>query len=128
MSQATNLVERMYEAFAKAGLDTMLAAAAPDIVLEQDPALPWGGRYEGPTGIAEFFMKLVGTSETGITTEALFEAGDKVIQYGRSSGTVRANGATFDIPECHVWTLDGDRVTKIEFFIDSTSMIEALGR
>lgn len=128
MSHATELIERIYGAFAAADLDTMSAAAAPDVVLEQDPALPWGGRYEGPTGIAEFFMKLAGTSDTSVTTEALFEAGDKVIQYGRSRGTVRANGETYDIPECHVWTLEDGKVRRVEFYIDSASMLETLGR
>lgn len=128
MTAATELVERMYEALDATDLDAMLAAASPDIVLEQDPGLPWGGRYEGATGIAEFFMKLIGTIDTSVTTETLFAAGDRVIQVGRSRGTVRANGATYDIPECHVWTLDGDKVTKVEFFIDSAAMLEALSR
>ena len=122
------LVQRLYDAFATGDMETMLGSASPDIVLEQDSALPWGGRYVGADGIAEFFLNLIGTSDTGVTTEAMFEAGDRVIQCGRSRGTVHSNGATYDIPECHVWTIEGDKVTRVEFFIDTPTMLEVLAR
>lgn len=128
MPSSIDLVERMYDAFARGDLDAMAGAAAPDVVLLQDPALPWGGRYVGTKGISEFFTKLVGTSATGITTDALFAAGEHVVQYGRSRGTVRHNGATYDTPECHVWTAVDGTVTEVRFYIDSTTMLEVLSR
>lgn len=128
MARAIELVEKMYEAFAAGDLEAMAAGAAPDIVLEQDPRLPWGGRYVGVDGVAEFAAKLLAASDTGITTEALFEAGPHVVQCGRSRGTIRANGAGYDIPECHVWTVVDEQVTEVRFFIDSTAMLEVLAR
>ena len=128
MSASIALVERIYQASAAGDLNALVAMAAPDLVIQQEPALPWGGRYEGPTGVVEFFHRLVGTVDTGVTTEALFAAGDQVIQYGRSRGTVQSNGATYDIPECHVWTIEGDKVTRVEFFIDTPTMLEVLAR
>lgn len=128
MSTSIEVVERIYEASANGDLDALVAMAAPDLVIQQDPALPWGGRYEGPSGVVEFFNRLAGAVETGVTTEALFAAGDQVIQYGRSRGTVRSNGAVYDIPECHVWTVAGDKVTGVHFFIDTPSMLEVLAR
>lgn len=128
MSSPIELVERIYRASATSDLDTLVAMAGPDLVIEQDPALPWGGRYEGPSGVVEFFRRLAGTVDTGVTTEALFAAGDQVIQFGRSRGTVRSNGAPYDIPECHMWTITGDKVAHVSFFIDTASMLEALAR
>lgn len=128
MSTSIELIERIYEASATGDLDALVGMAAADLVIQQDPALPWGGRYEGPNGVVEFFQRLAGTVDTGVTTEALFAAGDQVIQYGRSRGTVRSNGATYDIPECHVWTVAGAKVTDVRFFIDTASMLEALAR
>ena len=40
-------IEKVYEAFAARDLDALLALCAPDLVLTQDPALPWGGTYQG---------------------------------------------------------------------------------
>jgi ketosteroid isomerase-like protein len=95
------LVERIYEASATGDLEALVAMAAPDLVIEQDPALPWGGRCEGPGGVVGYFQRLAGTVDTG---------------------------ATYDIPECHVSTVVDDQVTDVRFFIDSTSMLEALAR
>ena len=110
-------VRRIYDAFARGDLDA---------VITQDPALPWGGHYVGRDGIAEFASKLVGTIDSKVDTEQLFEAGDHVVQQGRTKGTVRRNGAPFDIPECHVWTLRDGVVAKAEFYIDSPAMLAAL--
>jgi ketosteroid isomerase-like protein len=128
LSASIELVERIYEASATGDLGALMALAAADLVIQQDPALPWGGRYDGPSGVVEFFHRLAGTIDTSVTTEALFAAGDQVIQYGRSRGTVRSNGATYDIPECHIWTVVDDKVTDVRFFIDTPSMLEALAR
>ena len=58
----------------------------------------------------------------------MFAAGDRVVQHGRTRGTVRANGAAFDIPECHIWTVRDGRVLAAEFFIDSAQMLAAIAR
>ena len=49
-----------------------------------------------------------------------------VVQVGRTAGTVRSNGAAFDIPECHIWTVRNGLVVEARFYIDSASMLEAL--
>ena len=86
MPTSIELIERIYEASANGDLDALVGMAATDLLIQQDPALPWGGRYEGPNGVVEFFQRLAGTVDTDVTTEALFAAGDQVIQYGRSRG------------------------------------------
>jgi ketosteroid isomerase-like protein len=57
----------------------------------------------------------------------MFEAGDQVVQYGRTAGTARASGRTFDIPECHVWTITDGLVSEVSYYIDTAAMLEALG-
>lgn len=125
-SPAIEVVQRIYEAFYAGDLDAVMKECSPAAVIEQDPALPWGGRYVGRDGIAEFAMKLVGSNDAVVTTEAMFQAGDRVIQQGRTAGTVRHNGAAFSVRECHVWTVEDGVVTKAEFFIDSERMLAAL--
>jgi hypothetical protein len=121
-------IEKVYAAFATRDVDALLGLCAPDIVVTQDPALPWGGSFSGRDGVVEFVMKLVASSDSVVTAEQLFAAGDEVVQLGRTAGTVRSNGATFDIPECHIWTVRDGLVTEARFFIDSTVMLEALAR
>ncbi len=123
---ALALVRSAYECLGRADLDGFLALLADGVVLTQDPALPWGGRFEGHDGVATFAITLASTIESKVTVEAMFAAGEQVVQYGRTRGTVRATGAPFDIPECHVWTVRDGRAVEMAFFIDTQAMLDAL--
>lgn len=120
------VVTAIYDAFARKDLDAVLALTSPDIVVTQDPALPWGGRFEGHEGLGRFVLALLGQIDSAVTVEAMYQAGDHVVQYGRTVGTVRANGASFDIPECHVWRVEHGVAVEAQYFIDSTAMLQAL--
>jgi ketosteroid isomerase-like protein len=125
-ARPAEIVGAAYEAFARLDLEALLALVDDDAVLTQDDALPWGGRYEGRDGVVLFLTSLVGTIESTVTPEALFEAGQQVVQYGRTRGTVRSSGRAFDVPECHVWTVRDGRIIDVRFFIDSAAMLDAL--
>jgi ketosteroid isomerase-like protein len=122
------IIQELYEAFATEGLDRVLELCDPDCVVTQDDALPWGGRHQGLDGVATFGALLGGTVHSVVTHNELFEAGNRVIQYGRSRGTVLSSGATFDSPEVHVWTLRDGKVTAAEFYVDTPAMLRALGQ
>jgi ketosteroid isomerase-like protein len=90
-------------------------------------ALPWGSRHVGRDGVIAFVTTLVSAADSAVTVEALFQAGDTVVQYGRTRGTCRASGASFDVPECHVWTIRDGLIVEVAFFIDTALMLAALG-
>lgn len=121
------VIEEVYAAFAAEDLDRVLELCTSDCVVTQDHALPWGGRHQGLDGVATFAVALSGTIHSVVTTEELFEAGDRVVQCGRSRGTVLANGARFDMPEVHIWRLRDGKVAAAEFCLDATAMLRALG-
>jgi uncharacterized protein len=127
MTTGIDIITRLYEAFAQQDLDGLLALVDPACVITQDPSLPWGGRHKGHDGVATFAVTLVGTIDSTVTIESLFEADGQVIQCGHTSGTVRANGNAFDIPEVHVWTLKDGMVVAAHFAIDTPAMLAALG-
>jgi ketosteroid isomerase-like protein len=121
-------IRRVYEAMKARDADVMEKLFADDISVWQSPELPWGGEYEGHDGVFTFFLTLVEHIESQVTTESLFAAGDHVVQTGRTRGTVRANGASFDIPEVHVWELRDGKVVRYQSYIDTPAMLEALNR
>lgn len=121
------IIQQVYAAFESADLDTVLALVDPDCTITQDPALPWGGEHHGTDGAATFAITLAGTISSTVTVNGLFEAGDRVIQYGHTHGTVIATGAAFDVPEVHVWTLRDGKIIAAEFYIESSAMLVALG-
>jgi uncharacterized protein len=126
MSQNTDLVAGFYRAIAERDLDTALAMIDPSIRIRQTDELPWGGEYEGLDGYAEFFGKLLGTITSRVEVEEIFEAGDHVVEIGRTRGTVNATGATFDVREVHVWELRDGKAVSFHAYIDTPAMLAAL--
>jgi ketosteroid isomerase-like protein len=123
-----DVVTDAYAALGAKDLDAVVALCDPGVVVTQDDALPWGGEHVGAEGLANFAIALVGAIDSHVTPLAIFQAGDRVIQYGRTAGTVHANGTHFDIAECHVWTVMDGRITRADFYVDTRAMLGALGR
>ena len=126
MSDSTDTVRKIYEAMAARDVEWLLGVIAEDCVVTQDPALPWGGRYVGPGGFADFALVLTGTIDSAVTIDGVFEADGDVIQVGRTRGTVVATGVPFDLPEVHRWTLRDGRAVAAHFSIDTPAMLAAL--
>ena len=120
------IVETIYAAMAARDFDKLFAMIDPECVITQDERLPWGGRYEGHEGLATFAMALTGTINSAVTMLAMFAADDEVIQYGRTAGTVVANGVEFDIPEVHRWKIRDGKAVAAHFAIDTPAMLAAL--
>lgn len=120
------VITQIYEAFARQDLEDLLTLVDPDCVVTQDASLSWGGRHVGHDGVTALALALLGSTDSAVIVESLFEADGQVIQCGRSKGTVRANGAAFDIPEVHIWTLKDGKVVAAHFAIDTPAMLAAL--
>lgn len=121
------VVQRIYQVFKSGDLRALNELADPGCVITQDAALPWGGRHVGYAGIAAFVAALSGSIRSEVATDALFEADGNVIQVGRTRGAVHANGASFDLPEVHKWTVRNGKVVAAHFAIDTPGMLAALG-
>lgn len=119
-------VRRLYELLDAQDFEGVLALAGDDCVLTQDESLPWGGRYVGHDGAASFVAALYGTIQSDLSIEALFDDGGQIIQIGRIRGTVLANGATFDLPEIHLWTVEDGKVATGHFAYDTRTMCDAI--
>jgi ketosteroid isomerase-like protein len=119
-------IRRVYEAMKARDASALQELFAPESSIWQTPELPWGGSYEGHDGAFTFFLTLVEHIRSEVTTENLYAAGDHVVQTGRTRGTVVANGATFDVPEVHLWELRDGKVVRFEVYIDTPAMRTAL--
>ena len=119
-------VQRVYAAMSTDDANALQDALAQDVKISQSTELPWGGEYEGLDGAFTFFLTLVEHIESQVTTESMFAAGDHVVQAGRTRGRVLANGATFDVPEVHIWQLRDGKVVRFQVYIDTPAMLRAL--
>lgn len=128
MSQANvDLVHAIYDAFARQDIPTVFAHFDQSIEIAQSREVPWGGEYKGHAGAMESFGKLTQAIQSKVEHERFIDAGDSIVQIGRTRGTVRANGAAFDVSESHVWKIKDGKVVRFESYIDNTKMRAALG-
>jgi uncharacterized protein len=119
-------VTRIYDAYSRGDIETVLGALHQDVTLINDVPLPWGGRYSGPQGVADFFGRLLSGVDTKIEVEELFVSGDSVVQIGRTRGTVRSTGKPFDAREIHIWRFRDGLVSTFQVLLDSPQMQQAL--
>jgi uncharacterized protein len=126
MSDGTELVARGYRAMAERDVDTVMAMIDPSITVWQTEELPWGGRYDGIDGFIEFFGKLLGTITSKVEVEQIYDAGEHVVEVGRTRGTVNATGAGFDVAEVHIWELRDGKAVSFRAYIDTPAMLAAL--
>jgi ketosteroid isomerase-like protein len=127
-TEAVTTIEQLYEAFRTRDIPKIMGLVRGDIQVRQTDLLPWGGQYDGLMGLQTFFAKLTQAITSEATVERMIDAGDRVVAIGRTHGTVNANGAPFDIPFAHVWTLREGRAAAFEAYIDTPAMREALDK
>lgn len=121
------VVRRLYDAMAAGDLDTIFEIFDANVEINQTPELPWGGEFHGHDGLGKFFGKLSNHISSKVTIEAVFAAGEKVVQVGRTAGTVKATDHAFDIHEVHILTIRDNKVVRFEAHIDTPAMLAALG-
>jgi ketosteroid isomerase-like protein len=121
-------VKAIYAAMAARDIEQLTVLLDEHIVITQDPALPWGGRFEGHDGFLAFAAVLTATISSQVEIASVFAADGEVTQVGRTVGTIIATGVHFDVAEVHRWTLAGDKAVRAHFAIDTPAMLAALAQ
>lgn len=124
---AVRLVGEMYDAFARRDGAAVLERLHPDVEIHQTELVPWGGSYRGHEGAKEFLGRVLGAIDSKVTIERFVDAGDQVVAVGRTRGRTRAGDAAFDLAVVHVWTVRDTRIARLEVYIDTPAMRQALG-
>ena len=109
------LIQKLYDAFAKGDLQTILNALVSDIewTLEGPAIIPFCGKRKGIPQVTQFFEALA-TTQTGqkLTIEKFVAQGDTVAMLGRYQATVTATGKKFDSPVAHFFTIRDGKVSR----------------
>jgi hypothetical protein len=121
------LVRELYDAFARRDVPAVLARLHTEVEMRQTELVRWGGHYRGHEGAREFFARVVGAIDSAVSIERFIDAGDHVAAMGRTRGRTRAGGVAFDLAVVHVWTVQDGQITRLEVYIDTPAMREALG-
>ena len=125
---ATDIVQRLYDAFAKGDGDT-LGALLGDTHWVEAAGGPYGGTYRGFGEVAANVFGPIGQDVQAFTArpDSLLAIGDdRVLSLGHYRGTTDAG--PLDTRFAHLFTVEGDRITHFEQFTDTHEWRKAVGR
>ncbi len=124
-------VKRLYHAFKRHEVHSIIDMFSDDAVM-YGPApsgvVPWGGTYNGRSGVAQFFKTLGESLEPQQFDLNDFIAQDnKVVVLGYQKGRAKPTGRPYEIEFVHVWTIrDDGKFVEFRVYNDTASLVEAL--
>ena len=124
-------VKRLYDSFKRRDVDSIMAMFADNAIMH-GPApsgvVPWGGTYNGRSGVAQFFKTLGESLEPQQFDLNDFIAQDnKVVVLGYQKGRAKPTGRPYEIEFVHVWTIrDDGKFIEFRVYNDTASLVEAL--
>jgi uncharacterized protein len=111
----TALVRKLYDAFARGDIQTILGNLTADVEWIQDgpTVIPYAGKKTGGTQVRQFFDALAGTQENmKLTIDHFIAQGDEIATLGRYVATVKATGKQFDSRVAHFFTIRDGKVSR----------------
>lgn len=139
MTDPISVLRDMYEAESRylaaggpgAASFAMLAPYfAPDVVLHQAAALPYGGTWRGHAGMERFFLAMSRTWERFDITEQRPPVceGDTVVAHSRIRARARSTGRELEFPILQELLVRDGRIAAVRpFYWDTAAIAEACG-
>ncbi|WP_245871768.1 nuclear transport factor 2 family protein [Candidatus Nitrosotenuis aquarius] len=125
-TQNKELIKRFYELF-KNSDQAYRDLCHKDIEWTTLDGMPHGGRYVGVKAVFEgYFVKMLSNfKEFHANPDEFVGVEDKVIVFGRYYGESKS-GKKFDVPFCHVYTVQDDKILRFKQFTDTKKIQESL--
>ena len=131
MSRNSDLVTKIYDAFAQGDVATVLGAFDPAIEWREAEGYDYSERnpYIGPQAIAEGVFQRLATETDGfrLARQNMIEGGDTVVVEGRYTCTMKATGRRLDAQFAHVWGVRDGRISRFQQYTDTAQWNEAMG-
>lgn len=124
-----DLIRRLYEAFGKGDINTIIDHLASQFVWRFDApsTVPFAGDFKTPDEVRRgFFGSLAETQkDQAVKPEEFIARDDNVVMIGRYSAVVTATNKRIDVPLVHVFSIQNGKVTRYLNFTDSATIAEA---
>jgi len=123
------VARKLYAAFEHgdfAAVEDLIAPDATWTYYGPPSALPFGGVWHGPKGVADFFAKVGETLSNPVAGQYEFLVdGDTVVVPGFEESTVKSTGIRYRAENVHVFKIRGGKIVRFEEFIDSGKVLLA---
>ncbi|MEU6681394.1 nuclear transport factor 2 family protein [Streptomyces sp. NPDC046925] len=132
----TAVLTAMYEAESRylaaggpgrATFDLLAPCFAPDVVLHQARALPYGGTWRGHDGLTRFFLAMSETWETfEIGKQEFLATGRTAVVHTHVRARARATGRELAFPILQTITVRDGRISQVRpFYWDTAAIVAA---
>jgi ketosteroid isomerase-like protein len=109
-------VQRVYEAFGRGDVDTILAELTDDVDWAAEASsnsAPWFGHYHGKAEVPQFFAAIGSNIDVTEFTPITFTANDTDVLVALRFGfTVKATGRSAVMNLHHWWHFDGSKIAS----------------
>ena len=99
---------------------------SPNVEFYQTVELPWGGRYRGFDESKVFFSKFSSLIDSSVEISHYIQASDRIVAIGKTIGLAKLTGKKFNCNLAHIWTIEEEKITRLEVYIDTEVMKAAL--
>ncbi|MFF3775811.1 nuclear transport factor 2 family protein [Streptomyces sp. NPDC002232] len=107
-----------------ASFDPLVPFFAPDVILHQAEALPYGGTWRGHAGMTDFFLAMSAAWESFDMRDQRFLAtGETSVVLTWVRARARATGRELTFPILQTITIMDGRITEVRPFYWDTAMI-----
>jgi hypothetical protein len=133
MQNNTATVNRIYEAFGKGDIPSIINELADDVRWEQwadntaqKAGVPWLAARKGKEGVVEFFKIIAGLNIKEFQVLSIMGNGKQVAAEFIIEAEVPATGGHYRDEEMHLWTFnDEGKVTRLRHYADTAKHIAA---
>ncbi|WP_327350774.1 nuclear transport factor 2 family protein [Streptomyces sp. NBC_01304] len=114
----------------RASFDLLAPFFAPDVVLHQADALPYGGTWHGHEGMERFFLAMSHAWESFAMVEQQFLAtGECTVVLTQVRARPRATGRELTFPILQTIRVENGRISEVRpFYWDTAAIAAACGR
>jgi uncharacterized protein len=129
-STSRDLVQSLYDAFAKGDAATVLGALHPEAQWIEAENSPYADHnpYIGPASVGkDIFARIMSDfHDFTVSPEQFAGDGDMVVAMGRYRGTCSRTGKRLDAQFAHAWSLQNGRVMRFQQYTDTAQGIRTL--
>jgi len=114
----------------QASFDLLAPYFAPDVVLHQAEALPYGGTWRGHEGMARFFAAMARTwAAFDLAEQEFLATGQTAVVRTLVRACARATGRELEFPILQTITVRDGRITEVRpFYWDTAAVAAACGQ
>jgi uncharacterized protein len=131
MSQEqVKLTQRLYEAFGRGDIPTVLEAMDPNIEWNEPQAsgYPSAGTHRGPQEVSSIVFGTIPQyyQEFAIIPQEFVDAGERVFVLGEAVGKGKASGTAFRVSLVHILTFRDGKWVRFQEITDAGTIAAAL--